>query len=127
MNTLRLITLLTALIICGEALALTVGMVLVQRGHNPWFTAKNAIILGLDLFLGGVLVYLVWLGNDPIGSWIFTGAVLISLLTHTYRDLEYFSGQPHPFCANQPLFVVNNLKLLGLLVILVWNLWSKQA
>jgi hypothetical protein len=124
MNTLRLITLLTALVIFGEALALTVGMVLVQRGQNPWFTPRNAVLLGLDLLLGGLLIYLAWSGSEQMVSWALIGAGLISLLAHAYRDLEYFSGTPLPFCANQPLFIVNNLKLLGLLIVTVWGVFS---
>jgi hypothetical protein len=122
MNTLRLITLGTALIIFGEALALTVGMVLVQRGQNPWLTPRNTMLLGLDLLLGGVLIYLALSGNEQMVSWTFIGAGLISLLAHAYRDLEYFSTQSYPFCGNQPLFIVNNFKLLGLLVITTWSL-----
>jgi hypothetical protein len=39
----------------------------------------------------------------------------LALLTHGYRDWEYVARASNPFCANAPLFVVNNLKLAGLL------------
>jgi hypothetical protein len=43
--------------------------------------------------------------------------VVISVVAHGYREWEYLVGAANPFCANAPLFVLNNLKLIGLLVI----------
>ena len=71
---LKMTTLLTGLVIAGEALA--------QRGA-AW---PHAFFL-----------------------------VALALLTHGYREWEYLARASNPFCANAPLFVVNNLKLAGLL------------
>jgi hypothetical protein len=43
----------------------------------------------------------------------------LALLTHDYREWEHLARAGNPFCANAPLFVVNNLKLVGLLTTVI--------
>jgi hypothetical protein len=40
-------------------------------------------------------------------------------LDFQYREWEYLARASNPFCANAPLFVVNNLKLAGLLAVAI--------
>jgi hypothetical protein len=45
--------------------------------------------------------------------------VLVSLGTHAYREWEFFaSSAPSRFLANLPLFAANNVKLVGLILII---------
>ena len=51
--------------------------------------------------------------------YVFYFLVGLALLTHGYRVWEYLARASNPFCANAPLFIVNNLKLVDLLVVAV--------
>ncbi len=110
---LKILAILVCILIAGEAFALFVGMHLLSPSHNPWLSAKNDSLLGLDLVTGLGLIYLVAVQDGLAGSlfWLFVG---IGLLTHSYRAWEYFAATHNRFCANQALFIVNNLKLVGL-------------
>jgi hypothetical protein len=85
---------------------------------NPWLSRKNDILLALDIVVGLGLVYLA-LGY-PAAGWPWSLYLLggLALLTHGYREWEYFAGATNPFCANAPLFVVNTVKLAGLVAVL---------
>lgn len=101
----------------GEALALAVGMHLPVGVINPWLSAKNYTFLLLDILIGAAILATVFGRQEGLLSkriLLFDG---IALLLHLYRDWEYLSGFVNSFCANRPLFIVNNIKLLGLLVI----------
>jgi hypothetical protein len=63
--------------------------------------------------------------NFPPPVW-FPVFVSIGLVTHIFRIWEYLSGKTSSFCGNRSLFVVNNLKFIGLLLILVWGLLITQ-
>jgi hypothetical protein len=45
-----------------------------------------------------------------------------ALLAHGYREWEYLAKARNPFLMDMPLFLVNNLKLLGLLILAVIGL-----
>ena len=96
-------------IAAGEALLLLIGMNVPQP--TAWSTPSNIGLALSDVLVGGALVALVSIDRDaPSQPWFY---VLSSLLvvTHTYREVEYFIGVDQPFAANTPLFVLNNLKL----------------
>ena len=42
-----------------------------------------------------------------------------TVLTPGYREWGYLARASNPFCANAPLYVVNNLKLAGLLAVAI--------
>ena len=109
----KLALLLTSLIIAGEALALLVGMHFLSERNNPWISFKNDLLLILDIASGVVLTVLVFRSGNP-GIFLFLSALGMTFLTHGFRDWEYLTHQPNPFCANLPLFVFNNIKLAGL-------------
>jgi hypothetical protein len=115
MNVMKLVSLLTGLVIAGEALALLVGMHFLSGHNNPWISFKNDLFLGLDI-LAGAAVIILTLHSENLVSPLFWIALGLTLLTHTYRDWEYLVQRPNPFCTNTPLFVVNNLKLAGLFI-----------
>lgn len=113
------VTLVTGLFIAGEALALLVGMHFSSEGDKTWITFKNDLFLVLDIVLGLGLVYLALAHRGaawPYALYVLAG---LALLTHGYREWEYLAGADNAFCATTPLFVVNNLKLAGLVASLL--------
>jgi hypothetical protein len=106
-------------VVAGEALALAVGMPVLSPGGNPWISLKNDLFLALDVLTGLGLVVVAATNKRVIPSGILYALILISVLAHGYREWEYLAGASNAFCANAPLFVVNNLKLIGLLSIAV--------
>jgi hypothetical protein len=44
------------------------------------------------------------------------------LLAHLWRDVEYLAHWDNPFCINLPLFVVDNVKVAGLIAVLLFML-----
>ena len=118
MNAAKVILLLTGMVIAVEAIALLVGMHFLSERNNPWISFKNDLLLTLDLFVGSMLVVFS-LRNGNSGEPLFWVALGLVLLTHTYRDWEYLFHAANQFCFNLPLFVVNNIKLAGLLSITI--------
>jgi hypothetical protein len=112
----RIVTLLTALLMVGEAVALTVGVRLLGQPDNPWVSTKNDLLLALDVVGGLGLAWIAWhAGDGPASPWLWPLLVL-ALATHGYRDWEYLTGAGNAFLGNAALFVVNNVKVLGFLV-----------
>jgi hypothetical protein len=108
-------TLLTGAVITGEALALLVGMHVLSHGDDAWVSVKNDLFLALDIVTGLGLVYLALAPGGAAWPYAFSVLAGLALLTHGYREWEYLARASNPFCANGPLFAVNNLKLAGLL------------
>jgi hypothetical protein len=110
---LRFVTGLTGAIIALESLALFVGTHLVSRS-TEWAVPKNTVFILLDVVGGAGLIWIALKSrSDPFPPvFYFLGTVLI--LTHAYREWEYLVGTERAFCANLPLFVFNNIRLLGL-------------
>jgi hypothetical protein len=113
----KITTLLTSTVVAGEALALLVGMHLLSEGDNSWISVKNDLFLALDIVAGLGLVYLALAHRGTAWPYALCFLVSLALLTHGYREWEYLARASNPFCANAPLFVVNNLKLAGLLAV----------
>jgi hypothetical protein len=125
---LKLLCNLTALLLTGEALALLIGMVWLSPTPNPWVIPKNLAGLALDLFCGFSLLALL-LGSPagPSSLVLLRSLAGLAAAAHLYRALEALAGWPAPFLTNPALFVVNLLKLAGLLVMLArrndWDWW----
>jgi hypothetical protein len=119
LNLVRILPILTGALLTGEAIALLVGMRWLSPGGNPWISVKNDLFLGLDIAAGTGMIYLAVALEALPGSGLFRGLVLVSLLAHGYRDWEYLVSAGNRFCTNGPLFVVNNVKLAGLLAIAI--------
>lgn len=113
----KIITLLIGLVVAGEALAPLVGMHLLSEGNNPWISVKNDLFLVLDIVSGLGLAYLALAGRGAAWPYVLYALVGLALLTHGYREWEYLARAGNSFCANAPLFLVNNLKLVGLVAI----------
>jgi hypothetical protein len=121
----RVPTILTGLVIAGEAVALVVGVHILGPDNNPWASPKNNLLLGLDILTGLGLVILVATNRNGQPTTAIYGLLLISIVTHGYRGWEYLIGAGNRFCDNVPLFVVNSLKLAGLVVVAISAIWLK--
>jgi hypothetical protein len=119
----KITTLLTGAVVAGEALALLVGMHLLSESDNAWLSAKNDFFLALDILAGLGLLYLALAHRGPAWPYALYSLAGLALLTHGYREWEYLARAANPFCANLPLFVVNNLKLAGLLAVAILGAW----
>jgi hypothetical protein len=125
-NWLWAVSISTALVVIGEALALILGMYLLSRGENPWRTRTNNALIATDIIVGGVFLWSIlagWIEGLP-----FYLSLGLLIITHAYRIWENRTRKPNPFCANRPLIIVNNLKLTGLmLALLLVSLASTSA
>jgi hypothetical protein len=123
----KIVAFLTGSVVAGEALVLLVGMHILSKGPNPWITFKNDLLLAIDILTGLSLVYLVLSKLDfSLSVWFWPLAILI-LLTHSYREWEYLAHMTNAFCANLPLFVVNTLKLCGIILAIMVGILSKRT
>ena len=115
---LRIVAGLTGAIIAIESLALLVGTHLVA--HSPeWAVPKNMALIITDIVGGAVLTWIALKGrSDPFPA-VFYPLVAFLILSHAYREWEYLAGIERAFCANVPLFVFNNIRLLGLIAAIV--------
>ncbi|MBN1579759.1 MAG: hypothetical protein JXA89_03590 [Anaerolineae bacterium] len=123
----RVLTILTGLVIAGEALALVVGMHLLSPAGNPWISLKNDLLLVLDIVAGLGLIIIAATAKDTDVPGILYVLLLVSAVAHGYREWEYLARVGNAFCANAPLFVVNNAKLVGLLVVVLGVIWAAIA
>ncbi len=108
---------LVGLLIFGEACALLVGMHFLSSRSNPWISLKNDLFLGVDIITGLGLLFcaVAAAGTAPgVAAYIFLAA---AALTHGYRLWEYAAGAANRFCINLPLFVFNDIKLVGVLIV----------
>lgn len=110
----KVLTALTGIVVAGEALALAVGMHILSPADNRWISLKNDLFLGLDVIVGLGLVLVAAVSRRVVPSVMLYALVFISLVAHGYREWEYLVRAANAFCANTPLFVLNNLKLGGL-------------
>ena len=109
-------SLVTGGLLAGEAIFLLIGMNLTED-KNPWATPKNNWLAIGDLLTGLGMIYQAQNNQELYDSQTLYFYSSLSTLTHTYRECEYFKDKENKFCANLPLFVMNNIKLLGSLVV----------
>jgi hypothetical protein len=108
----RGILLATASLIIGESLLLILGNSLPQI--SDWMAPKNLGLALSDIALGGILVY-ISLSEQELEANLFLFICSgIMIITHVYRDIEYLGNQSNPFVFNVPLFILNNIRLVGL-------------
>jgi hypothetical protein len=111
-------TLLTGLVILGEAVALLVGMHVSSERDNPWISVKNDVLLLADLLTGAGLIYLALTQETLSRSALFYSITALALLAHGYREWEYAANALNKFCLNAPLMIVNTVKLTGVFILM---------
>lgn len=108
-------TLLTAALIAGEALALEIGMHLPANRGNGWLHPRNEIMMATDILTGVALIVLTFTQPEFYRTPAFYILTGLNIVTHVFRDVEYFAPLADPYCGNVPLLVINNVKLAGLI------------
>ncbi len=122
-TSLQILSMVAALLVLGEALALAIGMHLRGEPQSRWLSRKNDTLLALDGVTGaGMLVTALVGGGDPVVGAVWSLMVSLAILGHVYRQWEAGRRNPAPlFCFNRPLVALNLLKLALLLVTLLWG------
>lgn len=77
---LKLATLITGLVMLGEAKVLFTGLRLAKLAKNPWFTVKNRIMLCSDILFGFILLAFVFRTGSDTLSVLFLIVVCFSFL-----------------------------------------------
>lgn len=108
---------LVLLLIAGEAIALLLGMVILPKQKVSWANRKNIFFLAMDILLP-LLAWLLLI--YPQSAQLQLLLLILLGASHAYREVEVQIKDPEPFCYNQPLRLVNLLKLAGILLLL----WS---
>lgn len=122
MDIIDYVYMVVGILVAGEALALYVGLFIIGKARSVWITPKNTRYLIADGLTGIVILPgIIWNGTlwFAVLSAVF---ILPSLVFHFQRTFDYLMKRKLAFCANQGLFVVNNLKLVllfGLLFIVL--------
>jgi hypothetical protein len=114
---LAIISGLTGAVIAIESLILFVGVRLTANADELWLCAKNDLLVVLDVIAGAALIYFAFAFQKMPTAHVAIIYVLIvaSICSHGYREWEYLVGADTRFFFNLPLFVFNNLRLLGLI------------
>ncbi len=121
----KTVLILAGAVIAGEALALFVGTRFFVDKDDPWVNRKNNRFIWLDIFTGLGLIWSAARLDADLGVFVYTVMLTASFISHGYRDWEYLFRKDNRFCMNFPLFIMNNLKLVGLLgvVALKFSSW----
>ena len=110
-----------SLIIIAEAVALFTGFYLMKK-KPEWLSTRNIIFLLLDLITGFGIIYLMITGKS-IPNILFSELLIAGVISHLLRSGEYFLKRKIIFCFNIPLFIINNIKLVGLLAVYILSFY----
>jgi hypothetical protein len=119
----KIFTLITGILVAGEALVLFLGMRVFIEKENPWVCVKNDVLMALDAVLGGAMIYLALVREGP-GSGRFVAVIILAMATHLHREWEYLVQRKNPYCRNLALFVTNGVKLAGLFLVVAESVWA---
>jgi hypothetical protein len=115
MNTEQIISLLLGLLIVGEAIMLLIGIYVISKKQNEWKTRFNTNTLLIDIAFGIIIIFNA-IENMPYK----VVAIVVLIITHLYREIEYFyKEKKNRLIFNLPLFIINTIKLIGLIVLLM--------
>ncbi len=109
----QIVFLITALIIFVEALALFVGMEFFSE-TKVWLNTKNNILLLTDILIGFAFLFIFIYIKEYLDTVLVVVLTVISLVAHSFREIEYFVEAENKFCFNLPLFIINTIKIIGL-------------
>lgn len=111
--------LVLALVLLIEGAALFIGISILSPG-NAWANITNNLLLIIDIFVGAGFLRLVLRQPNPEHSVLVYVLLVITVITHAYRGIEYFLPISTKFLINEALFLVNGLKLgLAILALVV--------
>ncbi len=111
----QIFSLVLGLVVLGEAVLLFIGMYLPAKKDNEWKNRFNLNTLLIDLTFGLIIIF-----NAFEKMPLVIIAILALIVTHLYREIEYFKkNKKSRFITNMPLFAVNTIKLIGLVGLLL--------
>jgi hypothetical protein len=100
--------------IVGEAVLLLIGMCIMGGKESAWKTRFNLNTLLIDIAFGLIILFHAFEDMPFIVI-----AIPALIITHLFREIEYFKKEKKSrFLTNTPLFLVNSIKLAGLLGLL---------
>jgi hypothetical protein len=101
-----------------------IGMHIGDPSTNIWLTPANYTLLVIDLATGIILFSLTFKQEGVIIYIIFV-LLSIIILSHLWRDIDYFTNTDTRFCFNVGLMIFNYAKLLlaiaSLVVGIIWK------
>ncbi|MBD3405326.1 MAG: hypothetical protein GF411_04205 [Candidatus Lokiarchaeota archaeon] len=115
-----ILIIILGLVVAGEAIALFLGSSLSGFERQTWQTIPNITFLVFDIITGVAIVFLTIakkeLTNYPL---VLSTFIVVIIITHLLRDIEFLIDTVEKFIANTPLLVVNNLKLIIAIFLLI--------
>jgi hypothetical protein len=102
-------------LIVGEAIMLLIGMYGINKKPNEWKTRFNTNTLLIDIAFGMIIFF------NAFEAMPYKEVALgVLIITHLFREIEYFYPEKkNRFIFNFPLWVVNTVKLIGLIGLLL--------
>jgi len=111
MNIIQIASFLLGLLIIGDAVFLFIGIYVTGKKQNDWKTGFNLNTLLMDIGFGAIILINA---SESIPYIIIAVPALI--ITHVFREVEYFKkDKKSRFLFTRQLFVVNTIKLIGLI------------
>jgi hypothetical protein len=108
---------LVSLLIVGEALALIAGLLFFKKPSLVWASAVNIALVLSDLLLGGYLFPKYFRFTNSRSALEVLRAMMVLIATHSFRASQTLRKVKNPYCFNQPLGVINWIKMAGLLIL----------
>ena len=109
-----ILSLVLGILIVGEAILLFIDIYLLSKKHNEWKTTFNNNTLLMDIAFGTLII-----GNSFEKISIIIVGIVVLIITHLYREIEYIKkDKKDKFIFNLPLFIINSIKLIGLIALL---------
>jgi hypothetical protein len=115
MDLIKTISLGLGLLVIGEAVFLFIGIYITGKKENDWKTGFHLNTLLIDVAFGAIILF-----NASEKMPYIIVAVPVLIITHLYREIEYFKKDKQSrFLYNQQLFNMNTIKLIGLAGLLI--------
>ena len=108
---------LLAVIVLGEALALSGLASHGVRMGSEWISPENLLLLASDYTLASLLLYLIYFTDSTLAICLALGALGV---THLFRCVQRGIGMSRPFCASELMARLNMGKLV--LAVVVWGI-----
>ena len=108
---------LLAVVVLGEALALSGLTPHGVRMGSEWISPENVFLLVSDYVLAALLLYLIHFTSSTLAICFALGALS---LTHLFRCVQKRVGMPRPFCASKLMTRLNLSKLV--LTVIIWGI-----
>jgi hypothetical protein len=122
METNYVLAIALGLVVVNEVFALLIGMSIV--GNTSLLTIEHYAMLLIDIITGLCIIYIVFMNKLNFHQSVYYYIIILAIIvSHFWRDLETLLNVENEFLGNSPLFIVNNVKLIGFIITLVLSLF----